>query len=722
MEWRRLLSRKVLLAGILLYLFQATFFIGNQMNHTGFSEFIRQNRQYRQTVETFKKQQETDGLTAVKENLGRGSSEVERVLADKLDYLIGYEDSIERILASAENAQQFSVFQDPNSYSYVNTIKTARDFERMKGVSLRLDQDRVTQQVLSFSALSFFAVVFVMYVIYEILRERDNGMWENTHVMKNGRCHLAAGRGVGLLIVTAAFYLLCLLTDLLIAGFLYGLDDFGGYIQTVAAYARYPLPVSKLAYLGLYAVKNIFALSCIVMLVYLVFTMFRSRNLTVVLLLGVFAGEWYLMRHIPVYSNRKLLRYVNLMQLFDSAALDREYQNLNVFGRAVGASTVLLLTEAFLLAVCFGLAVWIYGRQYPGKTARFEQWIAPVRRTWQKILERLSFDLQEAYKILGARRGLLFILFGALLCLWIYDRTLVTFPEMQQKMDTVYANYGGEDWTGFNAYVSKLERDYERIDQRIQTMREQMREGILRPEREVDISVLQRQANAIRIYLDEYQEKQKMHEWLRRKKGIESYAMSDRGYYEILGPNGIPREIVMGLVLLVLSVLLAAQTFWFESRSHTRPLLKCSERGIAWVFQRKLRCVLLIDVCLLVLFYGVDYGLLLYRYRMPYLSAPIQSLTFYAQNTARITVGQMLLLQTAFKGILPLGAAASTLWISSGRRVVNQMYVPVLIVAYAAAYVLILLFGPVWLLLLSVAVGLVSIGLCVAGAYKKWCA
>lgn len=721
MDIKRLLSRKVLLAALLLYLFQVVAFVGNQINQTGLGDFRQQSRQYYQLVEELKKLPAAESLVKAEELLAEDRSLVTLALVEKLIYLTQYEDSIERILDNAEHAKEFSIFQNQNSYAYVNTVKTAQDFERMRGVSLLLDQDRATQKVLGFSGLPFFVAAFILYVLYEILRERDNGMWAVTHVLKNGRCRLAAGRGLGLAVITAAFYLLCLLTNLLAGCLLYGVDDFGGYIQTIQAYAKYPLPVSKLVYLGLFAAKSCFALVAVVMLCYLIFTVLRSRNLAVVLLLTGFAGEWQLMRRIPVYSNLKLLRYVNLMQIFDSTGLDQEYQNLNVFGKAVSAPLVLFLAEALLLVACFGLTVWIYGRQYPGKTAWFDQWLTPVRQAVQKLLERLPFGCKEAYKILVSKHGFLFILFGAAACLLIYEKTLVTFPELQQKMDAAYDSYGGSDWSVFNSYVAGLEKEYAQKSAQAEEMSAQIRAGLLEPEKVTEVSMLQNQAASILIYLKEYHEKQALCQRLQTEKGIEIYAMSDRGYCEIMGPNSTLRELVIGIVLLALLVLFASQTFGFESRAHMKPLLKSAGRGIAWLWRRKLLCIFLIAGGLLTVFYGTDYGLLLHRYRTPYLNAPIQSLTFYAEQTARISIVQLLALQAIFKVVLPLCAAASALLISSSRKVSNQMYVLVLIVMYAVSYVLILLYAPVWLLFTAVLMGTVFTGACVMGSYKKWC-
>lgn len=722
MDIKRLLSEKVLLAAILIYLFQVVTFVGMQVNHTGLGDFSRQNRQYNQKIEELKllsvKEQ---GVQRAEELLAADRNAVTLALADKMKYLAGYEDSIGTIFANAEKLKEFSIFQDQNSYSYANTLKTAKDFEKMRDVSLTMERDRATQHTLDFSYLSYFVFAFMVYVLYEILRERDNGMWAVTHAMKNGRCRLALGRGLGLAVITATFYMLCFATNLLLSCFFYGVDNFGGYIQTIQAYAKYPLPLSKAAYLCLFAAKSSFALIALVMLAYLIFTVLRSRNLAVVALLAGFAGEWQLMRHIPVNSHLKVFRYVNLMRIFDGAAMDREYQNLNVLGNAVSASAVLLWAEALLLAVGLGLAVWVYGRQYPGKRVWFDTLLEPVKRAVQKLLERLPFGLKESYKILVSKRGLIFLVFGALFCFLIFDKTVVHFPDLQQRMDEAYLTYGGSDWSAFDSYVLGLEEQYEQMSLKAEEMEEQIRKGVLESDKVTEVFLLRSQADSILNYLKEYQAKQQQHRTIQEEKGIEIYAMSDRGYNEIMGPNSKLREVVTGVILIVLSILFASQSFGFESQAHTKPLLKSAGRGIVWLWRRKMICIFSIVGVTLIAFYGADYLSLFQKYQTPYLEAPIQSLTFLASSTAHMSILQFLLLSVLFKVAFSVCAAASALFISSHRKVVNQMYVPLLIVTYSILFVLGLLSDAIELHTLAVMILTVLTGVFIAGSYRKWC-
>ncbi len=721
MEIKRLLSRKVLLAGILIYLFQAVAFIGVQIDNTGLEEIFQQRKQYHQLIAELSKMPVSEGLHVAEQKLAENRNTVTLGITEKLTYLDGYKDKIDTIFVNAENLKEFSIFQNKNSYSYANTVKTAEDFKNMQGVSLFLDRDLATQQVLAFSYVSFFVFAFMIYVLYEILRERDNGMWAVTHAMKRGRSVLAFNRGVALAVITVIFYFLCFITNLLISCLFYGMDHFGGLIQTIQAYAKYPQPLSKGAYLCVFGIKSSFALIAIVMLSYLVFTLLRSRNLAVVVLIAGFGGEWQLMQSIPVFSNLKMLRYINLMRIFDCTSLDREYQNLNVFGKAVSASGVLLGIEVILLAVCLGFAIFIYEKQYLGKTAWFDKLLGPIKMVFQKILEDLPLGLKEVYKILVSKRGMLFLLSGLLVCIWIFEKTMVYFPELQQDMDATYLSYGGSNWEEFNSYVGELEEQYQQKNQKADEMIVQIRAGILEPEKISEVSILKNQASSIFIFLKEYNRKQELRQTIEQDKEIHIYAMSDRGYSEIIGPNSKLREGIIGIIIILLSIILASQIFGYETKSHMKPLLKGSFKGITWIWRIKILCITSIVGAILIIFCGVNYLALTQIYDTPYLEAPIQSLTFLSENTARVSILQFIVLNMAFKLTLPICAVASVLLISASSKVVNQMYVPLLIVAFAILHVIIMTSNIVWLLLAGVIISLLFTMICIIGSYRKWC-
>lgn len=717
MEIKRLLSKKVLLAGVFILLFQAVAFIGNLIGKNEWGEQKWENKKYNQEIEELSQMPLDESLNISNERFASDKDTVTKKVADKLQYLAGYAESIQKILENAKKSEEFSIFQNHGSYAYANTRKTAEDFKKMEGISPGLDKDRVTGSLLKFPYISYYVCAFMMYAIYEMLKERDNGMWEITHTTQNGRSRIAWNRALALSTVAAGCYMLCFTVNFIIACLFYGTDDFGGFIQTLQEYARYPKPLSKGMYLCIYVFKSIIALIAAVMFMYLVFTALQ-RNLAVVALFGTFWVEWQLMR-IPVYSNFKLLRYINMMNIFNNTSIEQEYQNLNILGNAVSASSVVFWAEILLAAACIGLAVFIYGRKYPNKTAWFDKLTTRVQKFMQRILAKFSLGAKEAYKILIAKRVLLFILLGVLAGAWAFNATKVYFPEAQRDMDDAYITYGGGDWDRFDSYVSQLTKEYEENLSKAQDIRNRIMAGTLGPESVPDAHIYENRAANIQIHLKEYNKKQELKRSFNRDYGI--YAMSDRGYSQIIGPDSMLRETVIGIIVILLLVIAASHVFGYERRASTKSLLKISGKGITHVWKKKIICISCITGIILLLFYGLDYFALIREYEIPYLDAQIQSLTFFAENTARISIRNYIILVMGFKVTLSICAAASVLVISSDERTKNEMYLPILAVLYSALYVIIMLSQTVWLMMAASVVFVILTEIFIALSYKKWC-
>ena len=64
-------------------------------------------------------------------------------LRSKLEYLNGYETSIDTVMANAENMKRFRIFSKQNTFSYSNILRTAQDFERVQNVELKTECGRL---------------------------------------------------------------------------------------------------------------------------------------------------------------------------------------------------------------------------------------------------------------------------------------------------------------------------------------------------------------------------------------------------------------------------------------------------------------------------------------------------------------------------------------------------------------------------------------------------
>lgn len=163
MKW--LFNRNVLLAGIFIYIIQAVVFLGIQIGDSGFEQFQMQNKEYNVVLESVKQLPLEEGVTQIKKQAMENPTTPVLLLSEKLTYLLNYPQSIATILENKEKVEAFSIFQEKDSFTYKNILKTAEDFSKMKDVTLTLEKDRATESMIENSYLSFL-YLHLLYILF----------------------------------------------------------------------------------------------------------------------------------------------------------------------------------------------------------------------------------------------------------------------------------------------------------------------------------------------------------------------------------------------------------------------------------------------------------------------------------------------------------------------------------------------------------------------------
>ena len=725
-EWRRIFSRKVLVAGVLLFLLQQLLFLSGQLDGTGFWKQLEENRIYYNEV-TARKEQSYEELRAEVSLLQKESAgEWTNLLLEKAKYLNSYPQSILDIVDRAKSTASIGLFQtDP--YTTDNIRKTAEDFADLAGVVLPLDHDRATEAVLNDIWRVPFVYLFLLYIIYELLRERDGGTWELLHTLPDGRGRLIIRRIFCLCVVCIGYHLILFAGNLACSCLFYGMDDFGGVIQTISDYAKYPRAESKGMYLCRSFLQNTLAALTMTMASWLVFTWLRNRNAAVVVLLGLFAVEWNWMK-IPVQSRFALLRYLNLCGLLDLNRLDRVYQNVRLADHAVSANLLVALVGVGLTAGSVIGMIGLYQKQYPGlRTLFLKKWTDPVMRRLRFLAAHLPFAGSDLYKLLVSGKGILILAVGWMICFGALGRTWVTFPEIADEMDQMYQEYGGSDWQRFTDYVDSLREEMTACQEQLAAARSEMKNsesgGILLDQ----IGMQEQKLQSLNICLTEFTQTQQRYEEVKKRTGIEIYAISSRGYDEVIGSNAYMRACVTGIVLMVTAMVLASRVFLVETASGMKPVIRTSMKGTGFVFLMKLAVysALCLGNCFIT--YGWQLHALLKRYPLYSLTAPIQSLDFLADESLGISIHTYMILTCWDQLWIVLFSGSLILWFSSDSGRKNQLYLPAVIKVSAFMYLGIqtvlcgMVTGSAWFIL-SMALFLpFSVLLLLISSYRNWC-
>ena len=152
MEAKRVLRHPLFLATLAaLLILNAFFFIYQQTDGQG--DFREYGNAYYRELTALADLSWEEGLARceiaeqeVFENWGSGNNvqryEIIQQLMAQYEYLLDYEAYLDKIDADAAKLQSVSLFADPDSVAYQNTVKTAEDFHAMEGVDLSMGHDR----------------------------------------------------------------------------------------------------------------------------------------------------------------------------------------------------------------------------------------------------------------------------------------------------------------------------------------------------------------------------------------------------------------------------------------------------------------------------------------------------------------------------------------------------------------------------------------------------
>ena len=179
-------------------------------------------------------------------------------LLKQAEYLNGYDVYLTTIQANKEKMLSFSIFNDPDSFSGRNIIKTANEFEALEGVSLNLGVDGAITALMNFSITDYLLLAVLVLICISFLDERKKGLWGVVHSAPNGRLRLAFQRAGILLGVSVIGVVLLYGSNLLMGFSVYrGMDELGRAAQSVELLGKMPVCCTVGEFLFLYLLFKI---------------------------------------------------------------------------------------------------------------------------------------------------------------------------------------------------------------------------------------------------------------------------------------------------------------------------------------------------------------------------------------------------------------------------------------------------------------------------------
>ena len=373
-------------------------------------------QEYRALVEKWRDHDPEEILAALSEQFEMSENEMR--LKAQVEYLKDYPNYLERVQEQAYKMQHSSIFgADPNSFTYRNIIKTAKDFADLSSDGVRLGDDLAMQNWLVFSWADWGFLVAILLLVMSFLEERKKGLAAIVRSCPAGHGKLQGTRLLILLLYSAGMtfllYYLPLMVSLVAEG---GWSDLSRPVQSLAAFQKCTAQLT----IGEFLVQFFFLKTAcgffLGVLIWFALSFLEQVQLCWMVTSAALAVEYFLHTTIPAQSILSPLRYVNVFSYVFTSKIYTEYVNLNFFTYPIGKSTMLLGLLLIGTIVLTTVIVVLMPKRYPfGNRDLLGKWVNLWNRVKDPVLRKLGMVGFEWYKQLFITAGGLILILGLLI-------------------------------------------------------------------------------------------------------------------------------------------------------------------------------------------------------------------------------------------------------------------------------------------------------------------
>lgn len=623
-------------------------------------------------------------------------------LLSQAEYLAGYDDWLNTIQKNKDNMLEFPIFNDPNSFSGRNILKTAEEFETLKGVDLTLGADGAIDALMSCPVTDYFLLGILLLFGISFLEERKKGLWGVVRATPNGRRRLAIRRTVILFGVSISSVLLLYGSNLALGFYLYGgINDLGRPLQSVEMLGRLPILGTVGSFLTRYFLLRIAAAFFVSLLLWLLLTAVNHAKYTIITAAGVLAVEYGLYTFLPVQSGLNGLKYFNLFTYISLSDLYTNYLNIDLFSYPLGIRSI---SQFALLPLC-GLTaaacvlVHCHKKSATG-TSLIDRAVYGINTVTDLGLRHLRLFGIELYKTLWIQKG--FVTAALLVYLAAGTPFTAKIPiynpaEMaaQQYAEELAGKITDDTFARIAALEAELDQtiaDYEAAKLAYET-------GELADNQLNLYTYYAEAARTNKEGLSLVRSRAKELFELGSEKGFAPWLIEQTPFESVFGTAGQSNHHQAAVIAVLALTLLLAGSMAYERQSGMTFLLGATPRGRRAFLNRKIALALLVAIAAWATVYGMEFYALISNFSIQVWSVPVQNLSMTARFPFPCSIKGWLVILYGYRLLALSCGAILALFISNCVKRMEIAYIAVcsimLFPSLLYAYVGIELFRPI---------------------------
>lgn len=518
-----------------------------------------------------------------------------RLYDETFSYVEGYKDMIDTYIAHGDSMLITDIYSDPNSFSHTNILKSKHDFRSLYNISVKPDNSKAIEAVVSSSSyVNIFILFIVLVCVFRFTCERKNGLIYIISASKHGRGVLAFKRILILAFTSEFSTLVVYICQFAVAFHIYGGWEYmSNSIQSWPLYGTICSTDSKWLYILLLMTLSAMSVFMTGIMVWLLISLSSNTTIAMVIAVALLSISYMLHNAIPIKSIWAIFRTINIWSDILPADIVSNYGNIGIGTFIIGKNEMLLLLNVIGGVVfsigCILAAIHIRTARTSGILDAISK---KVYSMGQRLVALFPQLIMELYKILWLQKGLI-ILFIILIIVtksgirkgYVYDENMIVAIDYYKEAN------GMELSTELDQIVQKYENEQKYWEDRLKDITIAINNNTGEYSRE-DFSEASMQNSLYKFGVDEIHRNIENLKQL-EARGVRGKVTSPFAVEEMLGEKLFGHQSLYGMLSVIGLIFLLSGILSDDRRQNMKVLIHTSAYGRGkWFLNKSIAAVI----------------------------------------------------------------------------------------------------------------------------------
>jgi len=323
---------------------------------------------------------------------------------EEIEATLGYNDYLDGIEAAKHRFEVMGDFIEKDNFIYRNLVKTAKLYEGMTDMTLVPEASAGVKMATTSEITDFLVLALLMFLSVNMwLKEKEQGMVNLIRTARNGRVKLVASKFGVLAVACTVCGTIIYLSDIVVAGTVYGLGDLTRPIMTIDTYMGALWRVSVGEFLVLNLIARIVVYIWLAFLMSVICVVVSGSVAAFGSITFLFVGSYVLYTTVPTLSAFAVFKYLNPFGMLQTELLFQGYVGLNIGGYSFDYAKCMAVLLVMGFVVFALITTRLFIRHQVGNISHIYMLSEKAQKLFIKVRRRFEMHVSvlghELYRI-----------------------------------------------------------------------------------------------------------------------------------------------------------------------------------------------------------------------------------------------------------------------------------------------------------------------------------